>query len=264
MLEIKKLTCGYNQQFFLKDIDVNLPGEQIVGVIGPNGSGKTTLLRAISRVINPVSGSMFFEGRDINLISGKEVARKIAVVSQDMDIPSELQVEEFVGLGRIPHQSRFQFFQTKQDQEVVMQALEETGTVKFKDRVLGSLSGGERQLVVIAKALAQQPKLLLLDEPTVFLDISHQVEILDLIRRLHKTQKLSIIVVLHELNLASEYCDRLLLLNNGCLHRDGTPEHVLDYRIIEQVYKTAVVVKDSPVSGKPCVFVVPEEEMNRG
>ena len=263
MLEIKNLTCGYNQ-FTLKKVNLKLQGEEIVGIIGPNGSGKTTLLRAIAKVMKPFSGMVIFEGRDIVQMSGKDVAQNIAVVSQDAHIPLDISVHEFVSLGRIPYQSRFQFFDNKNDEKAITRALEETGTKQLKDRLLGNLSGGERQLVVIAKALAQEPKLLLLDEPTVFLDISHQVEILDLIKRLNKEKGLSVIIVLNELNLASEYCDKLLLLNNGTVHRIGKPQEVLEYRVIEDVYKTTVVVQNNPVSGKPYVYIVSEAEKQKG
>ncbi|MFH2137361.1 MAG: ABC transporter ATP-binding protein [Candidatus Omnitrophota bacterium] len=263
MLEIKNLTCGY-RQFSLKEINLKLPGEEVIGIIGPNGSGKTTLLKAIAGVMPLISGQIVFEGQDVGQISRKNVAQSIAVVSQDAQIPMDISVKEFVGLGRIPHQSRFQFFDSKKDEEAVITALEETGVIHLKDRLLGNLSGGERQLVVIAKALAQEPKLLLLDEPTVFLDIAHQAEIMDLIKRLNKKNSLSVIIVLHELNLASDYCDRILLLNNGTVSRMGTPQEVLDYKIIEDVYKTTVVVQNNPVSGKPYVYIVPETVKRKG
>ncbi len=261
MLEIRNLTCGYDQQFLLKDINFNLAAQEFIGIIGPNGSGKTTLLRAITKVIPPKAGDMFFEGKEIVRMNFKELAQSVAIVSQNIQPEFNLSVEEFVALGRTPHQQRFQFFESKHDQEIIRQAMDLTGTLRFRRRLVRHLSGGERQLVVIAKALAQQPKLLLLDEPTVFLDISHQVEILDLIKRLNTEKGLSVIIVLHELNLASEYCDRLILLNKGYIHSIGTPKQVLDYKIIEQVYRTTVVVENSPASGNPYVFIVPGKQI---
>ncbi|MBI5143771.1 MAG: ABC transporter ATP-binding protein [Candidatus Omnitrophica bacterium] len=262
MLEIKSLVCGYDSGFLLRDINFNLEDKEILGIIGPNGSGKTTLLRAVRRLIKPKKGSILFERRDIWQIGVKELAKNIAVVSQDTPM-GFMTVEEFVLLGRIPHFEQFQFLETKEDVEAAQRALVLTDTLRFKDRLLEEMSGGERQLVLIGRALAQEPKLLLLDEPTAHLDITHQVSILDLIRRLRKEFGLTVIVVLHDLNLASEYCDRLVLLNNGRLERMGLPKEVLTYQVIEHVYKTIVVVEENPISKKPYVLLVSQEERKK-
>ncbi|MBU4478519.1 MAG: ABC transporter ATP-binding protein, partial [Candidatus Omnitrophica bacterium] len=235
MLTVDGLSCGYGGEFFLKDISFTLGEKEILGIIGPNGSGKTTLLRALIKALRPAGGTIRFEGRDISGLAQREVARSIAVVGQDTAPYFEMSVEEFVSLGRIPHQQDFQFFESRRDEEIVQGAMRLTDTLRFRERLISRLSQGERQLVVIAKALAQEPKLLLLDEPIVYLDISHQVQIMDLVRRLNRREGLSVLVVLHELNLASEYCDKLILLNNGMVHAQGTPQEVLDYRIIEEV-----------------------------
>ncbi|MCK4994311.1 MAG: ABC transporter ATP-binding protein [Candidatus Omnitrophica bacterium] len=260
MLNVNNLTCGYANKPVLTNINFKLDRGDFVGVIGPNGSGKTTLLRAMTKIIKPYSGTVSFNGKLISRMNFREAARNIAVVCQEVNPYFDISVEEFVGLGRIPHQEKFAFIETKEDERIIRQAMEMAGIVKFRKRSLKNLSGGERQMVVIAKALAQQPKLLLLDEPTVYLDISHQVYILDLIRRLNKEQKVSVLIVLHELNLASEYCQRLILLDNGSVEKIGTPQEVLAYEIIERVYKTTVVVRENPISHKPYVFIVPEEE----
>ncbi len=262
MLEIKDLTCGYDSNFLLKDINFRIDTEEFVGIIGPNGSGKTTLLRAITRVLKSKKGDIFLEGKDIWQIGFKEVAKKIAVVSQNPPTNS-MTVEEFVLLGRIPHYEKFQFFETKKDIEIAKRCMALTDTLKLKDKSISQISGGERQLVSIARALSQQPELLLLDEPTAHLDITYQIGILDLIRRLNKEFGLTVIVVLHDLNLASEYCDRLILLNNGFIHKMGSPKEVLTYQIIEEVYKTVVVVGDNPISSKPYIFLVSEEDKGR-
>ncbi|MCG2711150.1 MAG: ABC transporter ATP-binding protein [Candidatus Omnitrophica bacterium] len=263
MLKVDNLICGYANKPILKGVSFKLDYGEFAGVIGPNGSGKTTLLRAMTKVIKPYSGTVSFNGRLISQMSFKEAARNIAVVGQDGNPHFDISVEEFVGLGRIPHQSKFGFLETKEDEKIILQSMEMAGVLEFKNRLLKNLSGGERQLAVIAKALAQQPKLLLLDEPTVYLDISHQVYILDLIRRLNTEKKVAVLIVLHELNLASEYCQRLILLNNGLVEKIGTPREVLDYRVIEQVYKTTVVVQENPISRKPYVFIVPEKEKHK-
>jgi len=262
MLDVKNLSCGYDSKVILKDINLRVEKGELLGIIGPNGSGKTTLLRAITRVVKPKKGSVFLEGKDIWQMSFKGLAKKIAVVPQSLSA-NFISVEEFVLLGRIPHYKKFQFLETDKDKEIAQKALELTDTFKLKDRPLLEISGGERQLVLIARALAQQPRLLLLDEPTTHLDITHQVRILDLIKRLNKETELTVIMVLHDLNLASEYCRRLVLLNEGRIHKTGEPFEVLDYKTIEEVYRTVVIVEKNPVSSKPYVFVVSEEEKQR-
>jgi len=170
----------------------------------------------------------------------------------------EMTVEEFVLLGRVPHRRKFQFLETKHDEYAAERAMALTGTLQLKRRYLRELSGGERQLAFIAKALCQEPELLLLDEPTAHLDIAHQIRVLDLLKRLNRGDRLTVIAVLHDLNLAGEYCDRLLLLKDGRVHKTGLPEEVLTPRVIGEVYGTNVVVGRSPVSSKPYVFPVPE------
>jgi iron complex transport system ATP-binding protein len=163
-------------------------------------------------------------------------------------------------LGRIPHLKRLQFFESKEDLEIAEKCMKLTDTFKLRDRLMSEISGGEKQLILIARALAQEPRLILLDEPTAHLDITHQVGILDLIKKLNRELGLTVIMVLHDLNLASEYCQRLILINGGRIHKIGQPEEVLNYDIIEEVYKTVVVVERSPVSSKPYILLVSEEE----
>ncbi|MBU2101805.1 MAG: ABC transporter ATP-binding protein [Candidatus Omnitrophica bacterium] len=262
MLEIKDLTCGYDKRFHLRGINLVIEEGGFFGIIGPNGSGKTTLLRAITRVLEPESGEVFLRGKNIRQIDFRELARTIAVVSQNVST-DELNVREFVLLSRIPHYKGLQFLETKHDEEIADSAMALTGTLKFKDRLMSEISGGERQLVLIARALAQEPKFLLLDEPTSHLDITHQVRILDLLKKLNKELSLTVIIVLHDLNLASEYCDRIALLSGGAVYKEGLPQDVLDYKTIENVYKTVVVVEKNPVSSKPYVLLVSEEEREK-
>lgn len=259
MLRIRNLTCGYDSKIILHGIDLDVEEGELIGVIGPNGSGKTTLIRAVSRVLKPASGEVMLDGKNIWQTGFKELARKIAVVPQAFS-GGTMSVEEFVLLGRIPHFTEFQFLETQEDLKIAKESMVLTDTYGLKDRLMKETSGGERQLALVSRALAQQPRLLLLDEPTAHLDIAHQVRILDLIRRLNKELGLTVIIVLHDLNLASEYCRRLVLINEGRIHKVGLPEEVIRYQIIEEVYKTVVVVKENPVSFKPCVFLVSEED----
>ena len=262
VLKVADLTCGYGNKLVLTGINFQVEDGKLLGVIGPNGSGKTTLLRALSRIITPIDGKIFWQGNDIRTIPAKDMARDISVVSQNSTLDG-LTVEEFILLGRIPYYGAFQFFETRKDREAAQKAMNLTGTAKFKDRILSQMSGGEKQLVLLARALAQEPKLLLLDEPTAHLDITHQASILDLIRKLNRDFGLTVIMVLHDLNLASEYCHSLLLINDGRIHKMGYPKEIFNYRDIEDVYKTKVLIERNPVSLKPYIVLVSEEGRSR-
>jgi len=262
LLDIQGLSCGYGEILILRDIHCTIQPQSLTGLIGPNGSGKTTLLRAVTRLLKPRSGKILMEGRDIWSMNIRDFARKVAVVPQSVE-PVSMRVEEYVLLGRLPHYRRYQMFETEADEVIAQRYLDLTGILALKDALMTELSGGERQLASIARALAQNPMLLLLDEPTAHLDIAHQVRILDLIKGLNRELGLTVFVVLHDLNLASEYCDRVLLLCEGRLVGEGSPEQVLTYRTVEDAYRTVVFVDGSPLSGKPHVFVVTGEAMEK-
>ncbi|OPY72930.1 MAG: putative siderophore transport system ATP-binding protein YusV [Syntrophorhabdus sp. PtaU1.Bin058] len=262
MIKIKKYTCGYGSKIILSDIDLDIKKGEFVGIIGPNGSGKTTLLRALTRLVKTFEGTIRFEGRDIREMRHKELAQRIAVVSQNL--PTIIMtVGEYVSLGRLPHYKNLQFLEDEKDIEIAERSMAFTDTIRLKDSYISEISGGEIQLALIARALTQEPTLLLLDEPTSHLDITHQVGVLDLIRRLKREYELTVLIALHDLNLASEYCDRLVLMDSGRVKKAGTPEEVLNYRDIEEAYKTVVVVDKNPLSAKPFVLVVPEEVKKR-
>lgn len=260
ILDIQNLSCGYNGKPVLREISFSVQSGEIVGIIGPNGSGKTTLLRALTKILKPDQGQIFWDRNEINKMKFRELAQKVAVVSQNPALDLNLTVEDFVLFGRFPHRRHFQFLEGQRDKEIAEKAMELTGVLKIRERMLGNLSGGERKLALLARALCQEPEFLLLDEPTAHLDITHQVEILDLVRRLNRREGMGVILVLHDLNYASEYCDRLVLLHGGRLYRLGPPEEVLTYQIIEEVYRTTVVVRSNPISGRPFIFLVSEEE----
>ncbi|MCK4533454.1 ABC transporter ATP-binding protein [bacterium] len=262
MLKVKNLSCGYEKEFVLKEINFKIKHGEFIGIIGPNGSGKTTLLKAITRVLKFKQGEIILEGKNIAKMGFKELAREVAVVSQDCRV-GIMTVEEFVLLGRIPYYGKFQFLETGKDKEIAEKYMTLTDTFKLKDKLMTRISEGEKQLVFIARALAQKPKLLLLDEPTAHLDITHQVAVLDLIRKLTRKLGLTAIMVLHNLNLASEYSDRLIMINSGKIRKAGTPQEVLTYLLIEEVYKTVVVVKKNPFSLKPHILIVSEEERKK-
>ena len=257
ILEIKGLSCGYGKKIVVRDVSLTVARGEFVGIIGPNGSGKTTLLRAINGLLPLRTGTILLEGTPTNKIGRRELARQRAVVTQSPETISPFSVEEFVLLGRIPHWDRFQLLETEGDLTIAEQVMALTGIDHLRERRMGELSGGERQLAFVARALTQQPQLLFLDEPTAHLDIGHQVQIMDLLRGLNRERSLTIVVVLHDLTLAGLYCDRLILLNEGRLHRVGPPQAVLRQEVIEEVYRTAVTVVVTPIQAKPAIVPVP-------
>lgn len=195
-------------------------------------------------------------------MSLREKARNIAVVTQNIEV-GNMTVEEYVIMGRIPYQRQFQFFETGEDLAIADKYMKLTGIDNLRDKNMNSLSGGEQQLAGIARALTQEPELLLLDEPTSHLDITHQVQILNLIQRLSEELSLTVLMIIHDLNLAGEYCDTLLMMQKGTLRKTGTPHEVLNYIDIEAVYDTVVITRTNPVSGKPVVFLVSEKTMKK-
>jgi len=259
LLDIEKLSCGYGGKTILEDISLSVDDREIVTIIGPNGSGKTTLLRAVSRILPPRRGKILLSGVDIQRMTPGRLARQIAVVGQFRE-PVSMTVKEYVLLGRIPYYKRFQFIETDRDKVLADRYIRLTGIADCKNKLLNELSGGQMQLAAIARALVQEPKLLLLDEPTAHLDITHQALILDLIRRLNRELALTVLMVLHDLNLASEYSHRLVLLKEGRLVACGQPDQVVTYKTVEDVYDTVVVVDKNPLSGRPHIFLVTEEQ----
>ena len=255
MLKIEQLQCGYGNTFYISEISFHVPRGGFTGIIGPNGSGKTTLFKGISGELGRDAGNVILNGRDIKEMDQKEKARNLAVVTQEIE-DTVITVEDYVLMGRYPYHTPFQFFETETDYRVAHKYLQLTDTYKLKDKYFYQLSGGEKQLVAIARALTQEPQLLLLDEPTSHLDITHQVQVLNLIQRLNSQFGLTVLMIIHDLNLAGEYCDDLVMLNNGKIYISGSPEKVLNYKTIEDVYNTVVVTRTNPVSKKPAIFLV--------
>ncbi|HCJ10321.1 MAG TPA: heme ABC transporter ATP-binding protein [Clostridiales bacterium] len=255
-LEVSGVDLAYGETPVLSGIDFKVEAGEFVGLIGPNACGKSTLLRAVSRVLRPVSGRILLNGRDLwRELSLRETSRLVAVVPQDFPANFPFTVQETVMMGRLPYVSRLKG-ERPEDLARTRRAMEATGTAHLAHRPLAELAGGDRQRVVVAKALAQDPELLLLDEPTSHLDINHQVEILDLLLRLNRTEGLTIVIVLHDLNLASMYCRRLLLLAGGSLAAEGPPSEVLTVANLEKVYGSRVLVGRHPVYGCPQVTLL--------
>ncbi|MDD2688799.1 MAG: ABC transporter ATP-binding protein [Candidatus Omnitrophica bacterium] len=259
LLTVNNLSGGYHKQAVIRDISLRVEEGDFLGIIGPNGSGKTTLLRLMSRVLLPQEGNIRLCEKDINSLDLKEFCQKVAFVAGDTLINFSFTVLEIVLMGRIPHLKRLQL-EKKEDVLIAENALKMTGTLELKDKLIDELSSGERQRVIIARALTQEPVLLFLDEPTSHLDIGHQIQILDLLKRLNRERNLTIVMVLHDLNLAGAYCNRILLLDRGGIFKEGLPDEVLTYQNIETVYKTVVLVNKDPVSLRPHVILVTEKK----
>ncbi len=262
-LDIQNLSCGYGSGFRVHDINLSLTEGSFAGIIGPNGSGKTTLFRGISGALPLKEGYILLEGADLSKLTWREKAQKLAIVSQFSET-AELSAEEYVLMGRLPYRQQFQFFDKKEDIEIAHHYMHLTNTYRLRNKSMTELSGGERQMANIASALSQHPRLLLLDEPTSHLDITHQMQFMNLIQRLNEEMKLSVMMIIHDLSLAAEYCDFLLMMKNGTTFCQGAPEEVITYEHIENVYDTVVIVKTNPISGKPVVFPVSEQRLKNG
>ncbi|MFE7032665.1 ABC transporter ATP-binding protein [Streptomyces sp. NPDC057621] len=254
-LSTENLTLGYGDRAVIEGLDLTLAAGRITVIVGANACGKSTLLRSMSRLLTPRTGRVVLDGREIHRTPAKELARTMGLLPQAPVTPEGITVLDLVGRGRHPHQRAFSRW-TAKDDEAVAAALEATRTTELVDRSVDELSGGQRQRVWIAMALAQQTDLLLLDEPTTFLDISHQIEVLDLLTDLNRTRGTTIVMVLHDLNLAARYADRLVALASGALHAAGTPEEVMTEDTVQAVYGMESRVIEDPLSGKPLVLPI--------
>jgi iron complex transport system ATP-binding protein len=254
LVEVRDVAFGYGGAFRLEGVSFELGAGEILGVIGPNASGKTTLVRLLSRVREPERGEIRLGGTPLPRLGRRALAREVAVVPQESSPAFPLTVEELVLMGRHPHVAG-RFFEGPGDLQRAREAMVLAGVLDLATTPLDALSGGERQRCVLARALAQEPRLLVLDEPTSHLDLRHQREIVGLLRRLNRERDTTILVVSHDLNLAGELADRLLLLSGGRVARLGTPGEVLDEATLEAAYRCPVRVEKSPVSGRPTVMI---------
>jgi len=239
------------RSFAVAGLDLAINAGEMVSVIGPNSAGKTTLIRLLTRVLRPTSGEILLDGRSLATIGAAELARQVAVVPQDLPSAFPFTVEQLVLMGRYPHAPR-RFFEDAADAAAARDAMIATETLALATLPLERLSGGERQRALLARALAQEPRLLVLDEPTAHLDLRYQAETAALLRRLNRERGMTILLVSHDLNLASELCDRLLLLRAGEIARIGLPGEVLEQGLLEDVFGCAVTV-DKSASGRPVV-----------
>lgn len=251
-LESHNLSGGYTAHPVVSNLNLTLESGEWLSLVGANGSGKSTLLKLLSRLLSPSQGRVLLDGKAIHRLPAVEVAKKLAILPQQQTLPKGLTVWQLVSLGRTPHQSWWQWELDRQDRQKVEEALIQTQLEGFRDRALSELSGGERQRAFLALALAQNPKVLLLDEPTTFLDINYQLQLLELLRKLNKERQLTIVTVLHDINLAARYSDRVALLKQGRLYTVGAVEAVLNPHAIAQVFGVNVAIIQTPVGLQIC------------
>ena len=249
------ISCGYGDNAVIKRLSLTVEEASFIGVIGPNGSGKSTLVKALTAVLPLMEGGVRLLGKDIQKMSTRQIARSVAVIPQETSIFFPFTIEEIVGMGRHPHVGRFRRI-SNQDLDIVEQAMQYTDTLHLRDRCINNISGGERQRAVIARALAQQPRVLFLDEPTSHLDINHQVEIFDLMKKLNREQRLTVFAVTHDLNLCAEYCQFVYILKDGAIAGSGTPGQILTGDTIKSVYGAEVEILTNPRSGSPIIVPV--------
>ena len=259
---MRDVSFSYSDSFALHHINLKVGDAERIALLGPNGSGKTTILKLAAGVLTPKEGEILLGERNIKRLSRREVAQRVAVVPQYSYMPFAFSVEEVVMLGRTPFIRTFTG-ETERDYRAAKHALELTDMENLRTRFFNELSGGERQKVILAMALAQQPRLLLLDEPTAHLDIKHQVEILQLVRNLNEEQGTTIVAAMHDLNLASLYFHRLVLLKEGSIFADGTPNEVLTPQLIQEVFSASVQVGQHPLANVPYVVILPNGDATK-
>jgi iron complex transport system ATP-binding protein len=260
MLTIDRLTLGYGDRAVIENLDLLVPPGRVTAIVGANACGKSTLLRAMSRLLAPRTGHVLLDGADVHRLPARRLARTLGLLPQSPIAPEGITVADLVGRGRHPHQGMFARW-SEADDVAVAEALDATDTAILADRPVDELSGGQRQRVWIAMALAQQTDLLLLDEPTTFLDVSHQIEVLDLLIELNEARGTTIVMVLHDLNLAARYADHLIALAQGRLHAAGAPAEVLTEQIVRAVFGLDNRVIIDPTSGRPLMLPIGRHRM---
>ncbi len=253
VIKVENLSVSYKDDPILYDISLSIEKGKIYSIVGPNGCGKTTLIRTMSRNLKPSSGRVLLDGHNIFRTNTKLVARKMAVLGQSNTAMTDVSVGTLVQYGRFAHK-RWWEGQSGEDEKIVEWALEKTGTTELKARKLNSLSGGERQRALIAMAVAQKPEVLLLDEPTTYLDISHQLEIMELVRRLNQEEGITIVMVLHDMNHAARYSDELIVLKDKKIYRQGDPWQVIRDGILEDVFRVEAEIMSDRETEKPVFY----------
>ena len=252
-LETKSVTLAYEQNVIAKNLSVEIPNGKFTVIVGPNGCGKSTLLRSLSRLLLPQSGEILLNGENIHSQSTREVAKKLGLLPQSAIAPNGIKVIDLVSRGRFPHQKWFQTW-SEADQKAVELAMQATGVMDFAQHNVDQLSGGQRQRVWVAMALAQETSLLLLDEPTTYLDIAHQIELMDLFQDLNRIQGHTLVAVLHDLNHACRYADHLIMIKAGEVIATGSPNEIVTEALIKQVFGLPCLILPDPISNTPLII----------
>jgi len=259
MMELKQLSYAHHSTPIVTNINLKFQANRTYGIIGPNGAGKSTLLQLIAGVIKPSSGIVYLDDKNLETYARKKLAQRIAVLQQGGLPPLSFTVEEVVGLGRFPYQS-WLGFEAGSSETTIDEALEMMGLSKLRHRKLDQLSGGERQRVALAKIIVQEPTILLLDEPTTYLDIGYQQSIMEVVQSWQKRKELLVIAVLHDLNLASMYCDELIALHNGTVYCQGSPDTVMQTSIINTLYEADTIMINHPKLDVPQMLLQRKED----
>lgn len=252
-LGTESVTLSYDQNIITQDLSIHIPEGKFSVIVGPNGCGKSTLLRAMSRLLEPTSGQVLLNGKNIHALATRDVAKILGLLPQSAIAPDGIKVVDLVARGRFPHQKWFQPWR-EQDQDAVDAAMKATSITEFAQLNVDQLSGGQRQRVWVAMALAQETPLLLLDEPTTYLDIAHQIELMDLFQDLNRLQGHTIVAVLHDLNHACRYADNLIAMKSGQVVATGTPNDIVTETLIETVFGLPCIILEDPISGTPLVI----------
>jgi iron complex transport system ATP-binding protein len=261
MIEAKSICFRYHKEWVIEDVSFRGEKGEFIGLIGPNGSGKTTLLKILYRLLSPQKGEVLYDLIPLRRMKQRDIAKRIAVVAQETYHLFPFRVIEIVLMGRSPYLGQV-LFESKKDLEIAKRAMKWTKVFSFSERSIDELSGGERKRVFIARALAQEPEVILLDEPTANLDIHHQIDFLDLILTLNRERGLTIVMASHDINIASEFCDRLILLHQGRIYKMGSPHEVITQENIERVYGCQVLVDQNPISGMPRINLLKKGTQN--
>ena len=246
----ENLAVAYDDDLIVDDLELQIPRGKITVIIGPNGCGKSTVLKALGRILKPKNGAVYLNGEDIRSLSTREIARKMAILPQSPQAPAGLTVGELVAYGRFPHQQAFGKLGTK-DRQVIAWALEVTKLTELETTTVDNLSGGQKQRVWIAMALAQQTDLILLDEPTTYLDLSYQLEVLELLYRLNREQNCTIVMVLHDLNLAARFADYIVAIRGGAIICHGSPAEVMTAEVLRETFRIDAKIVADPRTGRP-------------
>ncbi|MFJ2975584.1 iron-enterobactin ABC transporter ATP-binding protein [Kluyvera sp. NPDC087067] len=248
----EQLTLAYGKKIIAESLSVAIPDGHFTAIIGPNGCGKSTLLRTLSRLMTPTHGHVYLDGEEIQRYASKEVARRIGLLAQNATTPGDISVQELVARGRYPHQPLFSRWR-QEDEEAVQNAMRATGVVNLANQSVDTLSGGQRQRVWIAMVLAQDTSIMLLDEPTTWLDISHQIDLLELLSELNRERGFTLAAVLHDLNQACRYATHLIAMRDGKIVAEGAPKEIVTPEFIEAVYGLRCMIIDDPVAHTPLV-----------